>query len=59
MKIEKILDEKHHKVYCFTTYLKVFMQEWLGSEDNDAVLRVRYDRNPEVTDKFYLREAER
>jgi len=47
-------------VYIFITKKKVFIQEWIGSIDKDigsGVLRIRYTRNSEDTDKFYFKKG--
>jgi len=56
MIIDKILDEPLHKVYCYITYRKVFMREWIADDCEDigiSVLRITYNRGDEDTDKFY------
>ena len=58
MKIEKILDEKDHKLFLFITNTRLYIREWIGQKDEEfeyGVLRVTYIRCPEDTDMIYLK----
>lgn len=58
MDIQKILNEKDHKVFLFILKKSLYIREWIGKTDEDfgyGVLRVTYARCPMETDLVYLR----